>query len=168
MQQPTTEQHTGRSFVSWLLIFMALGTLAPCILLPEWRTYQMMCMAEQAEQHRLDALAKVVAQERRLHEATRDDPAVLVRLAQRDLGFHQIGGQSVLVPVEPSTEPAESAFIPHPPQMPLMLARAAYRLPDYDYDAVLCNPQLRAVVLAMSLGLIGVGLWVAPTREPAH
>lgn len=164
MRQPSAESDPGRSFVSWLLIFMALGVLAPSILLPEWRAYQTVRMAEQAEQHRLSALEKVVAGERRMHEATRDDPAVLARLAQRELGFRQVGRQPVLVPVQPTAGQDEDSFTPQPPPLPPILARAASHLPEHDYDAVFCDAQLRTVVMVMSLGLLGVGLWLAPTR----
>ncbi len=172
MQQPTAECHTGRSFVSWLLIFMALGALAPSILLPAWRDYQMVRMAEQVEEHRLCALQRVVARERRMHEATQDDPAVLARLAQRELGFRQIGRQPVPVVLEPSLAPKVTSenelFTPQPPPLPPVLARVASQLPGYDYDAVFCDPSLRVVVMGMSLGLLGVGLWLAPPRRGAE
>lgn len=172
MQQPSAECHAGRSFVSWLLIFMALAVLAPSILLPEWRAYQRVRMAEQAEQHKLHTLQSVVARERRMHKATRDDPAVLARLAQRELGFRQVGRRPVPVLLEPSVAPEvtpeNDAFTPQPPPVPPVLARVASHLPGYDYDAVFCDPSLRLVVMAMSLGLLGVGLWLATARDAQH
>src|SRR3990172_2627474 len=56
-------------FVFWILILMGLGTFAPCILLPEWRQYQALHLVEQAEQHRLASMRRVVEREKHMLEA---------------------------------------------------------------------------------------------------
>ncbi|MGD2110941.1 MAG: hypothetical protein PVI86_16315 [Phycisphaerae bacterium] len=165
MNRTDAESQTDRSLISWLLIATALATLAPCILLPEWREYQATRVAEQAQQYRLDSLQVIVDRERRLHEAAQSDPAVLARLAQRDLRYRDPATRSVYVPVETLPEADPATFTPAPPRLPPPLARGAARLPALDYDAVFCNDGLRAVVMSMSLGLLAVGFWVAPVRR---
>ena len=150
----------GNGVVAWLLMLMALAAFAPCVLLPEWRAYQAVRVEEQAQQHRLDALKRVVDRERRLLEAMQSDPAVIARLAQRDLGFRYPGHRPVLVSVPASSGPTEQPFVPEPVLPPPIVARVASYLPDYDYDAVFCDDRPRLVIMAMSVALIGVALWL--------
>lgn len=146
-------------------MFMALAAFAPCVLLPEWRAYQVLRVAEQAEQHRLDSLGRVVDRERSLLEATRDDPAVIARLARRELHFRHPGEYPVLVSVPGQSTSPEEPFTPDPVLPPPALSRAAGYLPDYDYDAIFCDEQTRLVVTAMSVALIGVALWLPGGRR---
>ena len=144
--------------VAWMLILLAMGVFTPCVLLPEWRTYQALSEAEQVEQHRVDSLKTVVDRERHILEATRDDPAVLARLAQRDLGFRQAGEKSISVDVPPVTSSSEEAFTPKPEPLPPSLARLAGYLPEYDYDAVFCDGRTRLTLMAMSCALLVIAL----------
>ncbi len=43
-----------------LLILLALSAFAPSVILPEWRSYQTLRMAEQVAQDRLDRLQGVI------------------------------------------------------------------------------------------------------------
>ena len=144
--------------VSWLLLFMGVSTLTPCILLPEWRTYQSLNIARQEQQHRLARMEQQVERERRLLDAVRSDPAVLARLARRELGFKSPGEQPVMVAVDPILLSTHDAFTPTPPALPPMLASLASRLPDFDYDAIFCHEQTRLILLTMSIGLIAVAM----------
>ena len=74
--------------------------------------------AEQVEQHRVDCLKRVVDRERGVIEALRDNPAVLARLAQRDLGFQRAGERPIPVAVPPVTRPSEKPFVPRPVPFP--------------------------------------------------
>lgn len=156
----------GGRLVFWVLVFMGAGTFAPCVLLPEWRTYQALKVAEQAQQHRLEALQQVVERERRLLEALRNDPAVINRFAQRDLSFRRLGERTVRVslpatddnPVSRSVagDAGEEPFIPEPVPPPRFVARVLAHLPDYDYDRVFCDDKTRPIIMGMSITLIGV------------
>jgi hypothetical protein len=154
--------------VSWVLLLMALGTFTPCVLLPEWRAYQVLQMAEQAERHRVGQMRHVVGRERRLVEALQTDPAVIRRVAQRELGFKMPGDRAVLVSVSPeadSTDALGASFVPQLVPPPPVLARAASYLPDYPYDRVFCDERTRLIVMGMSVALMLVAVCLH-TRRP--
>ncbi len=157
----------GTALVSWLLIFMALAAFAPCVLLPEWRSYQAVQLAEQTEAHRVDAMQQVVDRERRFLDGLQTDPAVVARLAKRGLGFEAIGSQSVRVPVATTGAPQGPPFSPARISLPPVIANAALYLPDFDYDRVFCEEQSRSVIMLMSCALmiVAVCLRKQPSEE---
>jgi cell division protein FtsB len=141
--------------VFWTLIFMGLSTFAPCVILPEWRDYQAARAAEQREQHRLDQLRRTVERERRQLEAVQNDPAVVARIAQRDLGFRRVDSTAVAVDVpQIAADEGEASFVPQMVTPPEWISRATSFLPDLDYDAVFCDDRTRPVVMLMSVSLI--------------
>ena len=113
---------TGGGPVPWLLMMMAVAVLAPCILLPEWRDYEALQLSRQAEQHRLEAMREVVEKERRTLEAIQTDPAVVARMAQRELGFKELGSTPVPVAAELPAVEVDETFTPEPVPPPVILA----------------------------------------------
>ena len=156
----------GGGPVPWLLMMMAVTVLAPCILLPEWRDYEALQLSRQAERHRLEAMQAVVEKERRTLEAIQTDPAVIARMAQRELGFQPSGSTPVPVVADMPAVEVDESFTPEPIPPPAFLARLLSYLPDYDYDAVFCEPRSRLVLVVMCTALIGVALWL-PGRRTA-
>jgi cell division protein FtsB len=152
-EAPPTAQ-SGGGAVFWLLILMGLATFAPCIILPEWREYQALSRIEQQEQHRVDELQVAVDRERRLLEAMQRDPAVVARLAQRDLGFHRPGEKPVPVAVPVADTSVDKQFEPTPVEPPKLIARSLSRLPDFDYDGIFCDEHTRPIIMIMSVSLI--------------
>ena len=146
----------GAAAVFWMLVLMGLATFAPCVILPEWRDYQALRAAEQVRQHRLDELEREVEHERRLLQAMRSDPAVIARLAQRDLRFLRTDARAVLVSVPPEDPTPEGVFVPQPVGPPPVVVRALSMLPAYDYDRVFCDKETRPLVMGMSLALIAL------------
>lgn len=150
--------------VFWLLIVLGVGTFSPCIVLPEWRGYQAAKVAEQRERHRIDQLKAEVSRERRQLDAIHNDPTVVARLAQRDLGFHRPGEKVVTVPVSDADRFAGFAdseqvqFVPQPVPPPVWFSRATQWLPDLNYDAVFCDPSTRPIVMLMSVSLIATAV----------
>ena len=141
-------------FVYWMLLLMGLATFTPCVVLPEWREYQALRMAEQTERHRLDEMQRVVDRERNLLDAMQSDPAVIGRLAQRDLHFHRPGDTSVAVSVPLTANAPQAPFVGEPIEPPVALARARSYLPDFNYDALFCDNRTRPIIMVMSVGLI--------------
>lgn len=84
-------------FVYWSLVLMGLTAFAPAVLLPEWRAVEALRVREQLERRRLENLENAVDRERRMIEGLRGDPAVIGRVAQRELGFRRVEDQSVLL-----------------------------------------------------------------------
>ncbi len=164
-RQSQIDNPSRGGLVFWMLMAMGLGTFTPCVLLPEWREYQAMHAAEQAEQHRLDRMREVVERERHLLEAMQSDPAVIARVAQRDLRFYRPGDTTVAVDV-PLAASSEQPFAAKPIEPPAFLARAGGYLPRFNYDALFCDSRTRPILLAMSVGLIVVAIGLF-WRKPA-
>ncbi len=164
----------GRGLVFWSLFLLGVIGFAPCVLLPEWRQYESLTLAEQAEAFRLQQLQNVVEREQAVFDAIRDDPAVLARLAQRTLRFQRDDERAIVVPVlSRTTYPVSTArlpranmrisglrwtpgesFDPDPVSVPAIMGGTLAALPAFDYDAVFCDDDTRAIVMVMSLGLI--------------
>ncbi len=161
----------------WLLLLLGFAALAPCLLLPEWREYQAIAVAEQIEKTRADAMEDLVQEKRRLLDRIQRDPAVVVRLAQRELHYERAdhypvrvagaGGRSVSImaptDVLPAIEPT-SPIVINPPQLPVWLARWSDLLPPYNYDGVFCDNGVRPIIMAMSIALIGLSFFLYGRR----
>lgn len=168
------EFHAGSSAVAWTLLMLGVACFAPCVLIPEWRAYQAADMAEQWEEHRLDSLQKLVERDRRRLAAIRTDPGVIVRMALRELSFHNPRQRHIRVAVSaPDTLAANitgrwndgSPFVVQAAELPTPIARIASWLPALDYDRVFCDNGARLVIMAMSVALMGVALWMPPLKR---
>ena len=172
---PAPAAPCGGGVVFWLLVLMGLSTFAPCVILPEWRAYEALVIASQAEQHRVDALQRVVDREHRHLKALRSDQAVIDRLAQRELRFRRVGERAVRVspPEEDdirasligASSAADTLFVPEPVSPPTVIARLGSFLPDYDYEAVFCDDETRPIIMCMSVALICVAFGLFRPRE---
>ena len=152
----------SRDGVYFLLVMMGLATFAPCVLLPEWRKYQALDLVAQAEQHRLDALTQEVDRQRELLTALSRDPAVVARLAQRELHYRPSGTQAVRVSAPIVLPNDELPFRPVPVSPPVAVVRMASFLPAYDWDRVFCDDEVRPVLMIMSIALIAVAFALFP------
>ena len=155
-------------FVFWMLILMGLATFTPCVVLPEWREYQAVRLAEQAERHRLDEMQRVVDRERNLLEAMQSNPAVIARIAQRDLHFRRPGDTSVSVSVPLTATALPEAFVAEPIEPPVALARVRSYMPDFNYDQLFCDDRTRPIIMVMSVGLIVTAIALFSTRAPVR
>jgi len=135
---------------------MALIAFIPCVILPEWQQLQALHVAEQYEQYRADRLQKSVDSEKRLLMAMSSDPAVVARLAQRDLSLHRRDERAILVSVANPTLDAEEVFAPAPLPPPAPIGVALAHLPPYDYIDLFCNNRTRIPILALSASLLTV------------
>ncbi len=157
----------GATMVYWVLIFMGVATFAPCIILPEWRHYQQLSMVEQSEQHRADQLRGRLEKDRQFLEAMRSDPAVIARLAQRDLRYKRLDEKTVPVDLGAAFDASESAaFVPQPVTPPSWFGRITQHLPSIDYDQIFCDKKTSSILMAMSVGLIAIAVGFV-ARRPA-
>ena len=168
----TTEPGFGGAIVYWLLVTMALAAFVPCIILPEWRKLESVDASYQIEAERVRRFREVVEAERRALEAIRTDPAVIARLARRDLGYRESGERFVPVAVygeeaanpsvvewlraSPEHQSDEPRFAPEPLAPPRFAASLVSRLPQWDYDALFCNDQTRTIIMSLSIALIAI------------
>ncbi|GMU36633.1 MAG: hypothetical protein KJ057_08315 [Phycisphaerae bacterium] len=162
VEQPSesvVREPASAPFLFWMLVLLGMSGLAPAVLLPEWRAYQHIRVTEQREQFARERLADAVAAERRLLDGLRTDPALLSRIAQRDLRTAPADAEVVQVPVEGlASAGATPGFRPAPVDPPAWVRRWTDRLPVLNYDAVFCESPSRPVIIAMSLTLICAAL----------
>ena len=135
----------------WLLLAMGVAVLTPCVLLPEWRAYQALRIAEQAQQHRVDSLELAVSREGRRLDALRSDPAVVTRLARRELSYFKPGELEIAVEAEPVAMEPRDLFVATAVEPPPSIARFVSLLPRFDYDSIFCDPETRPLVIALSI-----------------
>jgi len=168
-------------FVYWLLLLLGFSTLAPTVLLPEWREYQAIRTAEQIEEERADAMERLVDQKRAALERLQSDPAVTVRLAQRDLRYRRADQYRLAVAADgsspgvslfdapdvlPAVEPQEPIVV-DPVDPPVWLTRWLALLPPFNYDYVFCDEHIRPIIIAMSVALIGLAFVLYGRRSSA-
>jgi hypothetical protein len=158
--RPVRGTHAAQTILFWALAGLALAAFVPCILVPEWKHYELLHLREQWEQFRVDQLQAAVNREKRLLEAIRTDPAVVARLAQRDLGLARRNERAILVSVPSVPEPSGPRFAPTPPELPSIVARWRGFLPNYEYESLFTNPRTRVPILLMSTGLMALAFWL--------
>lgn len=162
----------GGAIVYWLLVTMAVAAFVPCIILPEWRKLESVDASYKIEAERVRRFRQVIEDERRALEAIRTDPAVIARLARRDLGYRESGERFVSVAVNgaqaanppvfewlrasPKRKSDEPRFAPEPLAPPRFAASLVSRLPQWDYDALFCNDQTRTIIMSLSIALIAM------------
>ena len=99
-------------------------------------------------------------------EGMQSDPAVIARLAQRDLHFRRPGDTSVPVSVPLAATAAQDPFVAEPIEPPAALARARSYMPDFNYDQLFCDDRTRPIILVMSVGLIVTAIALFSRRSP--
>lgn len=169
--QPRVDTAGGLTgaIVYWLLVGMGVSSLAMCVLWPEWREYQAIRTAEQVQRKRVDSLRSTLCEERRRLEALRDDPAVIARLARRELNYRGPSDRLVAVKVvntapdvrrspDLSFDGESSAGPDRDLQPPLTSPSFAAFLPQYDYDHVFSDDPCRWVLATLSVGLLIVAV----------
>ena len=147
----------GAGLVFWLLIAMSVITFAPCMILPAWREYQTAELAERMSAQQLTAAATEIERLSEQLDAIHNDPAVVARLARRELEFKKPGETVLPVPIKnsPATDKSVTTSTSEPAdwepaQPPLPIARLTALLPRYNYDAFFCESPTRETILAMS------------------
>jgi hypothetical protein len=146
---------------------MAFTTFAPCILLPEWRDWQTLRWAELVEQQRVDVLRGTLEREKRTLEAIRTDPAVVTRLAQRDLRLYRRDERAVLVSLPDGPEPRERLEPVPPPPPPEFVGKLLAVLPEYDYVELFCDGRTRKTLLVLSTALLALAFALfTPALQP--
>lgn len=158
--EPASAPRWGGVIVFWVLISLGVIVFVPCLLLPEWRNYEAMRYAEQWERHRLAAMEWSVAEQRRALDALQSDPGVLARVARRELGYLrpderevEVGSATTTLPATPTPAP-EFVFEPASVDPPRFLGGPIDLLPDFDYDALFCEPRMRGILMTMSLAMV--------------
>lgn len=154
----------GGGLIAWLLLLMGIGTFAPCILIPIWQSHKDMRLAGRIEQSRVDAMEARIEGDQRTLSALRNDPAVVVRLARRDLGMNLDFDQWVRVDVPVQSKPSRVFFTPHPDLASIIPVEAPPTGMEAKFVAVFRDTNNRRILTVMSVMLMGAALWL-PTRR---
>jgi cell division protein FtsB len=150
----------------WVLIALAAAAFAPCVILPAWRNYQSVARVEQQVRADVQRAEGELERQRRRADALRGDPAVIARVAQRELGYRKPGEVSVALGAEP---PSDAAIPPpvamEPVEPPPIVVGLVRRLPSLDYDAVFCDGPTRAIIMVLAGGLVLAAFVLYPPRR---
>jgi len=158
----------GGALVFWILIAMGVAVLTPTVLLPEWNRFEKLDIEAQRQAHEVALLEKELEQQQRLLRAINSDPAVINRLARRELNYRN--PEEVSVPVEAPiiarVEP--KAFEPTPPAPPGWVSAFTSRLPHLPYNRIFGDEKLQPILTVLSVGVIVVAFLLFGThRRPA-
>ena len=142
------------SFMFWVLVAMAAAVFAPCVLLPVWREHQALQYAVQVEQAGLEQARAELRRQRKRLAALEHDPAVIARVARRELRYRN--PDEIVIPVdvrpEESVEAAPVALAPVDPPAPV--AWLVDKLPETDYDRLFCSGPTRTLLMCLAGGLV--------------
>jgi hypothetical protein len=145
--------HPSSLLVYLLLLAMAVAAFAPCVLLPEWRQLQALRLVEAAELARVADMEVLLARERRLIEAMTTDPAVVARLAQRELGYRRADERAIPIAGDAITSaPATRSLLAESGKT---IQPLAICWPGLEFDRVFCNDRTRPIIMGMSVALAG-------------
>ena len=158
-------KETPSPVMFWVLLGLAAAAFAPCCLVPVWRDYQAITMAERLEEARIERLSNHVERQRRHLTALRTDPAVVARTAQRDLGFRRPDESIILV--QSGAQPAPAATIPK--RSPLDTKQVTFvHAPLPQYASIFINPATRNALMGLSAGLVIAAFVLYPPRREAR
>jgi len=138
----------------WLLVGLAAVVFAPCVLLPVWRDYQALQYSEQVERAGLAQARGELQRHKRHLEALQSDPAVIARVARRELRYRDPG--EIAIPVSIPAEPAEQPvpLMLESVEPPASVAWVVRKLPEGDYDRLFCTGPTRTLLMCLSGGLL--------------
>lgn len=153
----------------WLLMAMASATFTPCVIVPVWRDYQAIKLAERFEARAVEQLREHAQHLQRHLDALRRDPAVIERIARRDLSYRRPFEANVPVvpmPVAPVRIAETVDLRIEPPDvvrgfltwLPISAARAD----------VFVDPTSRRTLMCLSGGLVLAAFVLYPPRRKQH
>ena len=140
----------GAGLVFWLLIGLGLAGLAPCLVLPAWRSYQHAELGERIKARQVNIAQADVTRRRSQLEHLRSDPGVVTRLAQRELEYRIPGASAIEMDLPDPNDNRRHAVALAPVNPPIPVARLVALLPDLDYDALFCRKPTSTWIAVMS------------------
>ncbi len=149
----------------WLLCGLSFAILVPCVLVPEWKGLEKALIAEQYQAFKVAQLRKEVERETRLVEAIRSDPAVVTRLAQRDLGLYRRDERAILVGLSPVVPLDSALFVPKPLTPPGFIDQVSRLFELVVPMEFFSEPQTRTALMALATGLLVVAFTLFARRK---
>lgn len=150
----------------WLLVLSASAMFAPCVLVPVWKDYQAIKLAERFEVAAVEEMRRDTERQERTLDALRTDPGTVARVAQRDLAYTQRGTTSVHVQTVPMLRTRAVTSTIDPVQLPIVVARALGWLSiKPTHLEVFADFNVRTTVMCLSGGLILAACLIFPPRR---
>lgn len=152
----------------WLLTLLATSVFVPCVLVPVWSNYKAMVLAERLEAREILNLQSEIEHLDRHLLALQNDPAVIARVAQRDLGYSRSGLSVVSLAsvVVPETAPVTEAILPVEP--PPAVAALLEWVPFTRRAQLFNDPTTRAILICLSGGLLAAAFTLFPPVRRAE
>lgn len=167
VQKPPPLPAGGSGFMFWILAGLAALVFAPCVLLPVWRDYQALRYAEQVERARLEQSRGELQRQQRRLEALQTDPAVIARVARRELRYRDPFEIAIPVSVQPDAPERPTPLVLDPVVPPAAVTRVVAQLPEADYDRLFCTGPTRTLLMCLSGGLLISAFVLYAPRRPA-
>ena len=150
----------------WLLVLIASAMFAPCVLVPVWKDYQAIKLAERFEIATVGEMRRDMDRQERMLDALRTDPGAVSRVAQRDLAYTRRGASSVRVQADPAPRRRPAVSIVDRVQPPVAVTRALGWLSiTPKHLEVFADREVRTTVMCLSGGLILAACLIFPPRS---
>ncbi len=156
------------SVMFWVLLLLASSVFAPCVLVPVWKDYQAIVLARLVEEQAVAHMRSDVDRLERHLDGLRNDPAVIARVARRDLAYTSRRETVVLVDVaSPRVDTASAGSVEtiQDVEPPPWMRRVLTWLPFADRADVFANSATRTTLILLSGGLVVAAFWLFPPRR---
>jgi len=127
---------------------------APCVLLPVWRDYQALQYSEQVERAGLEQARAQLQRQKRHLEALQSDPAVIARVARRELRYRDPAEITIPVSIQADLSEQTAPLVLDAVEPPAVVAWVVEKLPEADYDRFFCTGPTRTLLMCLSGGLL--------------
>lgn len=150
----------------WLLVIPASIVFAACVLAPVWEDYRAMALAEHLETAAVDRMRADIERLERELEGLRNDPAVIARVAQRDLGYHRSNRDIVYVAPSPPAHEFELAFSDRETEPPSSVDAYLNRLPLAKHRDAFLDARTRIRLMCLCGAVAAAAFILYPVRRP--
>lgn len=149
----------------WVLVFLASGTFAPCVLVPAWQELRALTVLESVESQGIEQLRADVRHRRRHLDALREDPMVVARVALRDLAYSRPNESTVFLPAGAAPPRRHRRRVVVTAESPAVLRRVLSWLPYGDRSDVFADPARRMTLIGLSGALLVAAFVLYPPRR---
>jgi cell division protein FtsB len=150
----------------WLLVIPASVVFAACVLAPVWEDYRAMALAEHLETETVERMRADIERLERQLEGLRNDPAVIARVAQRDLGYHRSNRDIVYVAPYPSAQAYGNAISDTESEPSSLIDAYLNRLPFARHRDAFLDTQTRIRLMCLCGAVVAAAFILYPARRP--
>lgn len=160
--RPRDDRPPPSALMFWLLALLATAVFVPCVLAPVWSDYKAMALAERLEARETIRLQAEIERLGLHLQALQNDPAVIARVAQRDLGYSRAGLSVVPLDSVPVIETRAGLEPILPIEPPPAVASFLEWVPFTRRAQLFNDPASRAILMCLSGGLLAAAFTLFP------